>query len=172
MEKPIKTKNKQKVGKSKEQIRLNNESKYLEKYGKKKPDPISEWGESRTKSEFKDECDINKVLKRHGVTDLMRQGINNLTLMGDIDVSQVDTYEEMVQVVKNAEDAFNAVPSHVRKRFSNDPGEMIDFLKDPSNKDEAIKLGLVNALEQTPALVPEGQPTGDSLPPEGGSSGE
>jgi len=35
-----------------------------------------------------------------------------------------------------------ALPSDVRKRFSNDPAELIDFLADKKNDEEAIKLGL------------------------------
>ena len=38
-----------------------------------------------------------------------------------------------------------ALPSDVRSRFGNNPAELLDFLNDNSNYDEAIRLGLIHA---------------------------
>ena len=37
------------------------------------------------------------------------------------------------------------LPADLRKRFSNDPGQLLSFLENEDNRAEAIKLGLVNA---------------------------
>jgi len=38
--------------------------------------------------------------------------------------------------------AFATLPSHVRRRFENDPQEFLAFMADPANQDEVIKMGL------------------------------
>jgi len=38
-----------------------------------------------------------------------------------------------------------SLPSKIRDRFGNDPSQLLSFLADSSNKDEAISLGLVSA---------------------------
>jgi phage internal scaffolding protein len=43
-----------------------------------------------------------------------------------------------------AEDEFMRLPADLRARFENDPAQLIEFLENLENKDEAIKLGLVN----------------------------
>lgn len=53
---------------------------------------------------------------------------------------------------------FAAFPSVIRRRFLNDPYQLLRFVQDPSNLEEARKLGLV------PPLPPGNQ--GDNPPPE------
>jgi phage internal scaffolding protein len=43
-----------------------------------------------------------------------------------------------------AEDEFDALPAQIRARFENEPANLIDFLSNEQNRDEAEKLGLVN----------------------------
>jgi hypothetical protein len=43
----------------------------------------------------------------------------------------------------------------LRARFSNDPAEFLDFCMNEENRDEAIRLGLVEADIQAPAPVSE-----------------
>lgn len=41
-----------------------------------------------------------------------------------------------------AENSFNMLPSEIRNRFQNDPGQLIGYLSDEKNNEEAYKLGL------------------------------
>jgi len=43
--------------------------------------------------------------------------------------------------------AFSQMPSAIRKRFNNDPAELIKFVLDPKNREEAIKIGLIDTPE-------------------------
>jgi len=45
------------------------------------------------------------------------------------------------------------LPADLRARFDNDPAQLIQFLENSDNKDEAIKLGLVNKPEDLPQVV-------------------
>ena len=40
-----------------------------------------------------------------------------------------------------------ALDANVRKRFHNDPAELIDFVSDEKNRDEAVRLGLLQIPE-------------------------
>jgi phage internal scaffolding protein len=63
----------------------------------------------------------------------------------------------------DAQYQFDQLPALIRDRFHNDPQEMLAFLNDPNNYDEAIKLGLVN-----PPPAPEIDVDAPVSPPAGG----
>lgn len=96
--------------------------------------------------QFKDEVDVNNIMKKYRVTGV-------LPVTGKtgryLDVSDLPNYQESLEIVMKAEDSFNSLSAEVRKRFDNDPQLLFDFLKDPKNKDEAIKLGLIDKPVET-----------------------
>lgn len=103
---------------------------------------------SLTKQQFKDECDYNVLMGRyakHGVIPQRRFG----GFYGDF-----DSQEEFMDVtlrVQAAHEDFMGLPSDVRERFGNDPGQLINFISDPSNIAEAISLGLIEGPEMEQA---------------------
>lgn len=103
-------------------------------------------GKSRTKQSFRDAADMNKIIarfKKTGVFENVTQSIGSFA-----DVSSVKSYQEACNTVLTAENAFNQLPSGVRKRFGNDPSQMLDFVTQDNNRDEAEKLGLLKAPEK------------------------
>lgn len=60
-----------------------------------------------------------------------------------------------METVQKAQMAFDSLPSNVRERFGNSPESMMAFLSDKNNKEEAIKLGLIDAPPppQEPIMV-------------------
>lgn len=105
------------------------------------PVRVSFEGPGRTKQSFKDECDINRIMGRYAVTGTL-DFVNQREARFE-DVSEVD-FQSAMQLVAESREAFMSLPSTIRSRFNNDPGKLLGFLEDPSNLDEAIKLGLVN----------------------------
>ena len=102
---------------------------------------------SMTKQSFKDECDINVILARYEVTGMY---YDPLTTRGSCaplfdDFTAVPDYMDAQNFVIEAGEMFDALPSRIRKRFSNSPAELLDFLADPANASEAVALGLVSA---------------------------
>lgn len=80
-----------------------------------------------------------------------------------LDVSDVGDYREALHRVRAAQEAFMGLPAMVRARFENDPGRLVSFLSDPTNRPEAEKLGLVKPAE--PALTAsQGGRVGDTGP--------
>lgn len=92
--------------------------------------------------QFKDECDINNIMKKYSTTG----EFTHLTSKEGVyaDFSQITDYRDMLDTVIYAQDAFNALPAEMRKRFDNDPGKLLEFIQDNKNYDEGVKLGLLN----------------------------
>ncbi len=95
---------------------------------------------SRTKQSFKEECDINTILKRFNITGQLPVGPLQ-PQYGDF--SGVFDYQTALNAVIAAQDSFNALPATLRNRFANDPAAFVDFCSDESNREEMIRLGLV-----------------------------
>lgn len=101
---------------------------------------------SLTKQEFKASCDLNNILKKY-----VRNGVNPFVVTADAkfgDFTNVPSYADALNLVISASDHFNALPAVVRKRFGNDPAEMLNFLSDPRNVEEAVKLGLIQSVQK------------------------
>ena len=99
---------------------------------------------------YKDECDINNILRQFNVTGLLPQ--NSISpRYGDF--TGISDYHTALNRVIAAEDEFMALPAQIRSRFENDPAKLIDFLDNSENLDEAIKLGLVSKPEELPQVV-------------------
>lgn len=100
---------------------------------------------SMTQQQFKDECDINNIMRKYKQTG----SIPNLRMTAGqyADVSEVQDYQGMLDTVIAAQNAFMTLPAEARMRFQNDPAQLISFLQKEENYDEALKLGLVNKRE-------------------------
>ena len=106
------------------------------------PSVIVDFGPSLTHQSFADECNFNAVLARWETTGVIEHV--NQAQPQYLDVSALPDYQSALNIVQEAQASFDALPSTLRERFSNNPGSLISFLADPSNRDEAIKLGLVD----------------------------
>lgn len=107
-------------------------------YGKKY-EPLK-CGKTETKQHFKNEVDINTIMRRYVKTGALPQMIRDNAAYGDF--SNVPSYHEAQNIIIKAYEQFNALDVDVRKRFKNDPAEMLAFVSDPSNKEEMYELGL------------------------------
>lgn len=113
-----------------------------------------------TKQSFKDECDINTILLKYQKTGFMDPAM--VRARGSFgDFTSYDDYHSSLNQILEAQDAFEALPSSMRKRFGNDPGELLAFLEDPANNEEAVKLGLRQA---PPPPQPEAPPARQEAP--------
>ncbi len=140
--------------------------KVVTAYGQKQRVQLTCPGQGRTKQAMKSECDINNIMakfQKTGVIDFVNQ---HSPQFGDC--TGID-FQTSMQTVVRAQEMFADLPSSVRKRFNNEPSELLDFLENPENRLEAIKLGL---LDRTHGREADGtgsakkRRTGDSEPPE------
>lgn len=101
---------------------------------------------SLTQAQFAEECDINNIMatyvKTGQITHLSRsQGIYQEMAEFPPD------FATAMEIVSQSKQAFADLPSDVRSRFKHDPQNLIEFLKNPDNRDEAEKLGLINKAQ-------------------------
>lgn len=101
---------------------------------------------SRTKQEFKDECDLGLTIKRFAKTPEGQLALRNSQGYAENvrfeDVSMVPDFRAARDMVNAAQASFMALPAILRKRFDNDAAQFLDFVTNPSNLDELRKLGL------------------------------
>lgn len=95
---------------------------------------------SRTQQQFKDDVNINKIMAKYKKTGMIKHINPNSGVYADM--TNIGSYQEAMETVINAQNAFQDLPSNIRAKFQNNPQELINFLKDPRNDDEAINLGL------------------------------
>lgn len=111
--------------------------------------------EGMTQQDFKEECDVNNIVKRYADTGLWSQSLRPPTstpMFGDF--TTVPEFFEAQNIIAKASEHFASLPSEVRFRFNNDPAQLLAFVSDPKNTDEAIALGIANP-----------RPTGESPAP-------
>jgi len=123
---------------------------------------------SRTKQSHKDECDINNILNQYKRTGIITHVQNARASYEDLP-SEVD-FQQSLNVIMEAEAAFDALPAKVRDSFNNDPGEFLAAFQDDSRRAQLEEFGLVGARPE-PAPIRPPAPSG-APQPSPGPSGE
>lgn len=119
-------------------------------------------GESRVKQAFKDECDINRIMAKYqktGLIDHVRENKGNYE-----DYTNVpESYHEACTQVIAAEEMFMTIPSSIRAKFANDPGQFLAFVEDEKNYDALVEMGLTI---KPSTLIPQEAPKEASEAPQ------
>lgn len=126
--------------------------------------------DGRTKQSFKDECDINTILRgyqKNGIISHVRQVQGRY---GDF-IGAVDYQEALNQVIL-ADEMFNSLPAKVRARFENDPAAFLDFAQNPSNEAEMRSMGLLRDTYVERAKAVSEPPAGASGAPSNSAAEE
>lgn len=113
-----------------------------------------------TKQCFKDECDINLIMKNADQSGFLSHLIPSEPLY--MDVSSIGQYKESLDFIKSTDEAFMDLSAHLRLRFDNDAGKFLDFVSDPSNEKEMIELGILDPHHELKA--PMVNSAGENLP--------
>lgn len=117
-------------------------------------------GISKTEQCHKQKCNVNNIIGQYRKTGLLQQRLQS-GVYGDF--TSIEDYQTNLHRIQDAQGDFAALPSAIRKRFHNNPGELVEFALNPQNRQEAIELGLLpnNAIE--PPVVPLEQPKTSEL---------
>lgn len=106
---------------------------------------------SLTKQAFTPTTDIRNILQKYAKTGILGDP-NRTPIFGDFSDTE---YVNSLNLVSNIKSQFEFLPAKTRERFKNDPAELLAFLGDEKNNDEAVKLGLRQAPEaETPQATP------------------
>lgn len=123
---------------------------------------------SRTKQSFAEEANVNTIMARWHRTGVIEHLSKATPRYGDF--ATADDYQSACNKVLGAEHAFMELPAEIRARMGNNPGNLLLFLADPANLEEAQKLGLVEKSkpEAEPSPAPKKAKTDpDPAPPDG-----
>lgn len=97
---------------------------------------------SKTDQQWKDDVDVNHIMDRYLKNGEIPLFAKRANVTGQYaDVSNIPDLLGAYQQVEAAETALSQLPAKIRKRFQNDPQEMLSFLKDPKNLEESYELG-------------------------------
>jgi len=94
---------------------------------------------SLTDPSFAKDTDVNLVVNKYIKTGQLP--LNGPGMFAD--VSEIPDLPQALQAMNNAQELFNNLPDKVKKRFGNSPNELVNFMLDASNSQEAIQLGLL-----------------------------
>lgn len=116
---------------------------------------------SLAQQQFLEESDINFIAERFKLTGDIPQMPNGFQWGAEID--NVFDYQTAMNAVVAGDRAFMQLPAKLRARFQNDPQQLMEFLLDKDNDEEARKLGLkVTTITQE---APEPKPKGETPSP-------
>lgn len=104
-----------------------------------------------------DECDINKMIQRYQCTGSYHTQSRSPSVPPQFgDFADLQSYQDAQNTLLEAHELFAGLPAVIRDRFRNDPSQLLSFLEDKSNLEEAVKLGICVAPP-----VPEPEPQKD-----------
>lgn len=110
-------------------------SKYFTKYSHKAVSFCSS-RPSLVRSEFRDDCDIRRIIERHSIVPPVRYEYVDTTLLDG-------GMQGLLEFARQVAADFDALPAKARERFNYDSEAFVSFLANPSNRQEAISLGLI-----------------------------
>lgn len=95
-----------------------------------------EYTDGRTKQSFKDETDVNNIIRKH-----TRMGtLSHLEQWGGQygDLAGFD-FQTAQNQIAHANSMFEQLPAAARNKFANNPEKFFEFVNDPENKDDLAK---------------------------------
>ena len=123
--------------------------------------PVVNTGPGLTKQSHKDETNVNLILRRYQKTGMIN--FVNAQKGAYMDTDPIE-FQEAMNMIIQANNMFAKIPSGIRKRFGNDPKEFYEFLHNPENMDEMVRMGLANKPEPAPAPEPAPEPVPEPAP--------
>lgn len=115
-----------------------------------------------TQQHQEEEANINTIVRRFGVTGQLP----NLPVPPTYaDFEDVFDFHSAQNLIRQAQESFNALPAEVRHRFNHDPAAFLEFVDTPGNEAELARLGL-----RKPTVDPSAAPS-EAPAPSSGATG-
>lgn len=115
-------------------------------------------GPSRTKQSFKEECDVNNILRKYEKTGLITHVAAYKGRYEEL--PDPIEYQDALHAIRDAEVAFSSLPSKVRRYFNNDPAAFLS-----ATSEELIELGLATSSTPSRAATPSQSGEQPETPP-------
>jgi dTDP-glucose pyrophosphorylase len=108
---------------------------------------------SLTDQSWKKDCDVNHIVNKY-----MKTGQLTHVAKGEgqyLDVSEISDLQDGLLKIKQAEELFRQLPEKVRQ-VCKTPRELVTYLADPKNDDQAVELGLKTKVVLADKVVDQG----------------
>lgn len=109
---------------------------------------------SLTQQSEKDSTDINFIVKQYCECGVCPSCNVHQPLSEDMLAMSTQTFQEVMQQQAQLNNAFNELPANVRKKFDYNPLKMLEFVENPNNKEECVKLGLLKSIPAISDIIP------------------
>lgn len=119
---------------------------------------------SKTKQEFREEADVNRILSKFRRTRLLDYVTKHEPFYADL--PDALDFETAQNVIASGRNAFEEMPAGLRKRFNNSPARFLSFMETATGE-QLVALGLatrkakVGTESENPAISVE-----ESAPPD------
>ena len=112
--------------------------------------------ETLTQQHMAEACDINNIMARYEETGLLDH-VNQY--QGDYgDFTVMPDFHTAMNKIRDAEEMFMTLPSKVREKFNNNPGEFVEFATNKDNLDAMADLGLAEKPKKSSADADNPEP--------------
>lgn len=131
---------------------------YFRSYYRQRPGrvTVSFTEPSLTQQHFRDECDVNHILRKARETGLLANPFGKAQAPQFGDFSDGFDFQAIQNTLARAQERFEALPSAVREEFSNSPAKLLRFVQDEKNYERALELGLVHERVAPQGVTAEG----------------
>lgn len=120
---------------------------------------------SLTQQQFKDECEIESLLKAHNLSQVMGIMNNHGQQPLYADVTDIPDFHDAQNHVARATEYFEGLPSDVRSRFNNSLSEFLTTLNDPGAREALTEMGVLKKADKAADVVrPVVPPAADKQP--------
>lgn len=96
---------------------------------------------SRTKQSDMEAVDLNVQLAKFRKTGVMGNLRSDEPLAGDF--SDIENIIDVQNRLIDLQEQFDALPAKLRSQFDHDPMQLIEWLQDENNREEAVRYGLI-----------------------------
>jgi phage internal scaffolding protein len=144
--------------------------KFKTAYGDRTRSGFETTGESLTQQSHAQAADVRNIIKQYDRTGLIANVNKGIAQYGDY--SEINEYAEALNMVREANESFAEIPSHIREQFGNNAGAFFEFATDPKNSEKMIQMGLKKAPENMIEDVVEATKKSEIAPPAPQEAGE
>lgn len=118
---------------------------------------------SLTQQQFKDECEIESLLRAHNLGQVMGILNNHGQQPLYADTTDIPDFHDAQNHVARAREYFEGLPSNVRSRFNNSLSEFLTTLNDPGAREALTEMGVLKKAADKAADKVDVQPAGPSV---------
>lgn len=97
-------------------------------------------GDMLTQQHMGEETNINNIMDKYRKTGTLPVATGK-PLFGDFS-NGMEFADAQMNIIR-AQEEFDELPANIRSKFNNNPADLLDFVADEENRDEAEKLGLI-----------------------------